>query len=351
MSSSGRVRHGALLLPLLALVVLACGGNPAATEPPDGGDPDATEAGSTLAPAGARSFFTYDATLGRLVRVDPDSGDVAELADLDGAVFAMDQGEGSYWLGSDTGAVTRVDQATGETLATIPPASTDSLFDLSVADGAAWVLHGVPGAGTSLVRIDAATNTAGEPVTAGTGISFYDIEAGDGAVWLVGTSPTMATTLYSVDPATGALTDLEVPMIIDATAVGDGAVWLAGTFFPEGASTGVPGIGRYDPATGQLTTVELPAEPGSIAVGSGGVWGVTGVGADGLTLYRIDPATMTLTATIPLGEAEGGRVKVSTGAGAVWVTTAGGDAFVVDPADDSVAGAADSLGTMGLFFP
>jgi hypothetical protein len=262
----------------------------------------------------------------------------------------MDQGEGAYWLGLESGAVARVDQATGEVLAEIAPVSSDGLFDLSVADGAAWTLHGVPGAGTALVRIDAASNTAGEPIPAGTGISFYDIEAGDGAVWLVGTSPTMATTLYSVDPTSGELTDLEVPMIIDATAVGDGAVWLAGTFFPDGA-VGVPGIGRYDPATKELTTVELPAEPGSIAVGSGGVWGVAGVGTDGLTLYRIDPATMTLAATIPLGEAEGGLVKVSTGAGAVWVTTASGDAYVVDPADDSVAGAADSLSTLGLFFP
>ena len=50
-------------------------------------------------------------------------------------------------------------------------------------------------------------------------------------------------------------------------------------------------------------------------------------------------------------ESEGGRVKVSTGAGAVWVTTDGGDSYAVDPASDSVAGQADSMGTLGLFFP
>ena len=136
----------------------------------------------------------------------------------------------------------------------------------------------------------------------------------------------MATTLYAVDPTSGELTDLEVPMIIDATAVGDGAVWLAGDVLP-GWRHGRPGIGRYDPATKELTTVELPAEPGSLAVGSGGVWGVAGVGTDGLTLYRIDPDTMSLAATIPLGEAEGGRVKVSTGAGTCGSRRPAGDAF------------------------
>ena len=46
-----------------------------------------------------------------------------------------------------------------------------------------------------------------------------------------------------------------------------------------------------------------------------------------------------------------GSVKVSTGAGAVWVTTDGGATYVVDPADDSVAGGGDSMGMLGLFFP
>ena len=195
-----------------------------------------------------------------------------------------------------------------------------------------------------------AANTAGEPVTADEGLSFFDIDAGDEGTWLVGSSPEMATTLYAVDPTTGELTDQKVQMVIDSIASGEGAVWLGGTIFPDGA-VGVPGIGKFDPASGELTTTELPGEAGSIAVGSGGVWAVAGLGEDGTTLYRIDPATGALTATIPLGEAESGYVKVSTGAGAVWVNTAGGASYAVDPADNTVAGEADSMGTLGLFFP
>ena len=35
----------------------------------------------------------------------------------------------------------------------------------------------------------------------------------------------------------------------------------------------------------------------------------------------------------------------------MWVTTAGGASYAVDPADNTVAGEADSMGTLGLFFP
>jgi len=343
------------ILPVVAIVAVACGSSASTTitETVGGTEPPATSdgsGGSSLAPAGARSYYTFDPSGGGLVRVDPDNGQVDEILDLEGSAYAIDQGEGALWLGMDSGTVLRVDPAAATTIAEIAPTSTDGLFDVSVGGGAAWVLHGVPGAGTSLVRIDTAANTAGEPILAETGVSFFDIEAGDDGVWLVGSSPEMATTLYAVDPATGELTDQKVQMVIDSIASGEGTVWLGGTIFPNGA-VGVPGIGKFDPASGELTTTELPGEAGSIAVGSGGVWAVAGLGADGTTLYRIDPATGALTATIPLGEAESGYVKVSTGAGAVWVNTAGGASYVVDPADNSVAGEADSMGTLGLFFP
>jgi hypothetical protein len=347
------------LLPVAALALVACGGSATSTtiiETADATETDSTTTTTTsessLAPAGARSFYTFDQSGGGgLVRVDPDNGQVDEVLDVEGSVYAMDQGpDGHLWLGTDTGSVLRVDPAAGSTVAEIAAPSSDGLFDVSAGSDSTWVLYGVPGAGTSLVKIDAAVNTAGEPITADEGLSFFDIETGDEGTWLVGSSPEMATTLYAVDPTTGELTDQKVQMVIDSIASGEGAVWLGGTIFPNGA-VGVPGIGKFDPASGELTTTEVAGEAGSIAVGSGGVWAVAGLGEDGTTLYRIDPATGEVTATIPLGEAESGYVKVSTGAGAVWVTTAGGASYAVDPADNSVAGEADSMGTLGLFFP
>jgi DNA-binding beta-propeller fold protein YncE len=341
-------RLRASILPVVAVAIVACGGGSTVTTSPDDTETAAPDAAS-LAPAGARSFLTFDTSLGRLVRVDPDTGQVDEVLALAGTAYAMDQGDAALWLGMDSGTVLRVNPADGTTIAEIAPTSTDGLFDLAVGGGSAWTLHGVPGAGTSLVRIDAAANTAGEPLAAADGISFYDIDADADGVWLVGSSPMKATTLYAVDPASGAIEDQEIEMVIDGIAAGDGAVWLAGTIFPDGA-VGVPGVGRFDPATGELTTLELGGEPGAIAIGSGGVWAAAGLGPDGATLYRIDPATTTLVATVPLGEADSGRIRVSTGAGAVWVTTDRAT-YAVDPANDSLAGEADSLGTLGLYFP
>ena len=347
------------LAAILAVVLAACGGGgssgttaPGSTSAAGAVPTDDTgeEPAETLAPAGERAYFSFDSTLGRVVRVDPDGGAVDEILDIDGTAYAMTFGDGALWLGMDSGTVLRVDPAGAGLVAEIAPTSSDPLFDIAQADGAVWTLHGVPGAGTALTRIDTTTNTAGEPIKAATGISFYDVAAGDGAVWLVGTSPEKATTLYSVDPASGTITDKKVDMVIDAISVADGLVWLGGTIFPNGP-VGVPGVGRYDPAADTLTTVELPQEPAAIAVGAGGVWAPVGASVDGSSLYRIDPATTKLVSTIPLGDAEGGTMRVTTGAGFVWVTTAGGDAYAVDPTDDSVAGAGDTPGTLGVFFP
>ena len=354
MSSSVMQRMRFALLPLAAVALIACSGSPTSTtntETVGGSETESTttESESSLAPAGARSFYTVDQTGGGLDSVDPDNGQVDEVLVLSGSVYAMDQAAGHLWLGTETGSVLRVDPAAGSTVAEIAAPSPEGLFDVSAGPDATWVLYGVPGAGTSLVKIDGAANTAGEPIAAGEGQSFFDVEAGADGVWLVGSSPEMATTLYAVDPATGALSDQKIQMVIDAIDSGDGAVWLAGTIFPDGA-TGVPGVGKFDPATKELTTMELPAEAGSIAVGSGGVWAGAGSGEEGATLYRIDPATGAVAATIPLGEMAG-SVKVSTGAGAVWVTTDDGASYAVDPATDSVAGEADSPGMLGFFFP
>ena len=284
---SHSIAHGlrVAILPIAAIVVVACGGGGAAatqgTDESTGSEPAATSGeeggGSSLAPAGARSYYTFDPTGSALVRVDPDNGQVDEVLDLEGSAYTMAQGEGALWFGMDSGAVLRVDPAAGSTIAEIAAPGTDTPFDLSVGNGAAWALYGVPGLGTSLVRIDPAANTGGEPITPDEGLTFFDVEAGDEGTWLVGSSPEMATTLYAVDPTTGELTDQKVQMVIDSIASGEGAVWLGGTIFPDGA-VGVPGIGKFDPATGELTTTEIPGEAGSIAVGSGGVWAVAGPG-------------------------------------------------------------------------
>jgi YVTN family beta-propeller protein len=103
---------------------------------------------------------------------------------------------------------------------------------------------------------------------------------------------------------------------IDSLAVGDGSVWAV-------VANGQKVV-RIDPATLQVTatiTNPLPFEwSPTIAFGEGSLWltdPIPGVGSDSPTgaLVRIDPATNTVAATIPVGRSPEG---IAFTAGAVW---------------------------------
>jgi streptogramin lyase len=89
---------------------------------------------------------------------------------------------------------------------------------------------------------------------------------------------------------------------------GDGALWVAGF----GA------VSRLDPATGHVED-RIPT-PGtgdysSIAVGYASVWVTAGGG--GGTVYRIDPSTNRVKATVHVGASVQG---IAVGARRIWVT-------------------------------
>jgi streptogramin lyase len=110
-------------------------------------------------------------------------------------------------------------------------------------------------------------------------------------------------------------------------AVGEGAVWVSGF----GSLT------RFDPGTDRV--VAIVQTPGTedysqVAVGLGAVW----VTADGGILYRIDPVTNSVAATIRVG---GPIQGVETGGAYVWVTRPTdevGELIRVDPATNHVTG-------------
>jgi hypothetical protein len=354
------IRNGRRLTVLgaIGVLVVACGGGSSGTAGPGGATsapaPGATTGSAggdtTPAPAGERSFYAFDAVNGGVILVDPDGGDFSVVASVDsGTPYSMAAGDGAIWLGLDSGDLVKVDVGSGSTT----PVSTgisDGVAAVAVGEGSVWSLHGGAGLPTVLARIDPASGTVATKIPSPDGTSFYDLAVGEGSAWMYGNSPTMATTLYEVDPSSGELIDREVSMVIDSITTGEGSVWLGGTIFPDGATTGVPGVGRFDPSSGTLTTIEVPSEPGAMAVGADGVWAAAGLAPDGLELYRIDPATNTVTATIPLGDADSGLLRMTTGAGFVWITTSEAS-YAVDPSDDTLAGQADAPGSLGLVFP
>lgn len=126
---------------------------------------------------------------------------------------------------------------------------------------------------------------------------------------------------------------IHIPSGAVDVAVGRGAIWVSGF----GTTT------RVEPSTDHV--VAALKTPGTedysqVAVGLGAVW----VTADGGRLYRIDPNSNRVVATILV---EGPIRGVETGGGYVWVTRATegvGELIRVDPATNRVTGAAIEAG-------
>ena len=132
-------------------------------------------------------------------------------------------------------------------------------------------------------------------------------------------------------------------------AVGEGAVWLLGggpqrSVIPVGDwDVGSGTVWRIDPGTNEVVaTVELPGGvdgDARIATGAGGVW-VTGGSVN--TIFRIDPATNRISETIPV-QSDAGAVAV--GRGSLWVVSEGyGTVKRIDPATHEVIATIDIRG-------
>ena len=98
-------------------------------------------------------------------------------------------------------------------------------------------------------------------------------------------------------------------------AAGAGALWVAGS----------DRVTRIDPATNTVAaTVPVAATgagPAGVAVGAGAVWVPVAVPG---ALWGIDPATDKVTSKVPLGGPLSGSISVAATADTVWVACCGG---------------------------
>lgn len=126
-------------------------------------------------------------------------------------------------------------------------------------------------------------------------------------------------------------------------AVGSGAVWVSSSFSEQTTT-----VARIDPSSNAVTaTIPLPSAPFSFtwaAFGEGSVWVSVGEGgpepgAEGrLVVFRIDPGSNKVVATIPVGPAPTRPAPLAVGEGAVWVTNFEESTVTrIDPATNAVA--------------
>ena len=169
----------------------------------------------------------------------------------------------------------------------------------------------------------------------GLGLAPASASVGAGAVWVLSEEgvvlqldPAFGTVRSSTDVALGSAPDTS---IADPSGIAAGAhaVWVE-----DGLA-----LWRVDPATRTVTKrLALGGQIGGVAVGAGSVWAIQGSPP---TLLHIDSRTGTIKARIPI--AQGHRptepfpIGVAVGAGAVWVLNGNtGTVTRVDPDLDAV---------------
>jgi DNA-binding beta-propeller fold protein YncE len=259
---------------------------------------------------------------GTVVRIDPaTNAAVGEPLRVPANAEAIAVGRGALWAASiapgDLGTpgedvVTRLDLATGRTVATIKVGRAP--LDLAVTPEAVWVTNS-GGGGDSVARIDPQTNRlAGRPVR--TGASPQSLAVGGGSLWVANHDE---RTVARIDLASGrVVADIPVPSEPHRVAYGAGAVWV-GNWHDDSVS-------RIDPATNRVVGSPIPIgahHAGNLAVGAGGVWVTSDYRVDGAAedtvVVRIDAQTNRAVETIAVG---GHPIDVAAAGGAVWVSVA-----------------------------
>jgi YVTN family beta-propeller protein len=275
-----------------------------------------------------------------VTRIDPDSRTALRTFPVGGPPIDVVVDKNAVWLllsvratlGGGPARIARIDPSLNDVVTTIPIGTNSLGFgsgpeqSLAAAEGAVWVENPYPQ--LSVLRIDpardrvAATFRAGGPPsfgfdsgTAGGVPGASGIAVGDAAIW-VGTD--VGVVRIGVR-SNGVSATIRLGVVIPtALAFGDGAIWVAARpgfrcCPPETVGTGT--LTRIDPATNSVeATIPIGGNPAGLAVGEGSIWI-----ADPSTrsVVRVDPETNRVVARIEVGARPRG---IAVGGGSVWIS-------------------------------
>ncbi|HEY4991665.1 MAG TPA: hypothetical protein VII33_06225 [Nakamurella sp.] len=183
-----------------------------------------TIAGESSVAAGEGGVYVMSggAITPTIARVDPITNAMSSTFPAPDGSKALRAGLGGLWVSSPTrGTVSRLDPATGATVATIKISSGGEDF-LTVGFGSVWVLNNNAG---TVARIDPSTNTVTTRIQAtNIPIEGGDIAAGGGYVWARVTDALVA----KIDPTTNmVIARYGPPSGSGSVAANDQAVWIS----------------------------------------------------------------------------------------------------------------------------
>ncbi len=224
--------------------------------------------------------------------------------------------------------------AIGTVVAKIPLA--DSGWMLAAGDGSVWVAA----LNSDVLRVDPEKAGVTATIPSAPDQEFASwITVGDGSLWI---SNWTDSTVWRVDTATNVRTaTIPVPTAPQGVSVGPSGVWVASH---RGRPTG--SLTRIDPATNTVS-LSVPAGaaqdccgPEGIAATSTAVWStVPNLNA----IVRLDPVTGTVVASIPATDVCGGVVPTDD---AVWVVGCSNNVYRINPSTNTMAARILASGTV-----
>ena len=269
---------------------------------------------------GEGGVWTLDNEAKTVSRIDPDTKDVTETFETPGVPSELAVGEGALWIGiaggrGDTNAtvrVVRMDPDDGRVTRTIRLGAGDQgVFPvagvprIAVGAGAVWAAN--PDGGVS--RIDPKSGRL--VATIETELPALTIAAGDAGVWFLDDTDDTSS-VVEIDTRRNR-EGRRIPVgatFLRGIAVGAGSVWAAAS--DEGV------IWRIIPERPAITrTIDVGRGVTFVTFGEGAAW--SGNYVDG-TVARIDPRTNQVSARASVGAPQ----TLAAGAGAAWVSVAGG---------------------------
>ena len=292
--------RGTVIVLALALLV-ACGSAASSDAPariPIGAR------GGVLVPAFG-SLWTTDLTLNRLVRIDPQAARVTGKRALGYSPYGLTAGAGSVWVASQNGdRLARVNPRTLKIVRQVPVGFR--AFAAAFGAGSVWVSLENDG---TVVRVSAKRNRVVKRIR-----GFSDpngLVYANGAIWV---SDLARGRVTRIDPRTNRVTNRIAVPAADWITPGGGALWV---------SSERGRVFRLDPVSRKVVgSVAVGANPLASAWVDGALW-VPNIDAN--TISVVDPATNTVSRTIPAGNAPLGIAATTAGVfvsmsndGSVW---------------------------------
>jgi DNA-binding SARP family transcriptional activator len=246
-------------------------------------------------PSGNRSPPALDLARSSVAAIDANGGAVRFASPLPGRPTGLVAAGDTVWAVTvDSPALVGIDVGTRSIVRTVPlrikPAA------VALGEGAVWLVDGARGV---LARVEPGYDNVSEAIRyrrggadARTGPTSAVVTGG--GVWITDGS----ARLTRVDAATRAVTAVDADRPLSGAAAGAGAIWVI--------SSDPPSLLRVDPATRSVTDTlplvtrggEVAPNPWAVTAGRDAVWVLN---TNTATVTRVDPVTGGVSASIPIG--------------------------------------------------